>query len=405
MAMTQAVILAAGKSTRTYPLTVEMPKPLLPVMNKPLLEHNLEALQGVVKEAIIVVGFKKELIMERFGKKFGSIALTYVEQKQQLGTGHALMLCKERIKGEFILMNGDDLYAADDIRRCVNAGVGVLGGEVDDHTKFGMIIETKGKLKEIVEKPAKPVSKIANTGLYVLPYEIFSLLEQKKSKRGEYEVVGAVTALAKRQKVIVKKVKEYWLPIGYPWDLLAANEALMKRISAPDIKGVVEKLSTIKGVVRVGGGTTIKNGAYIEGPVVIGKDCIIGPNCYIRAYSCIGNGCKVANASEVKNSILMDKAAVNHLTYIGDSILGERVNIGGGTITANLRHDHTTIFAMVNGQKISTGRRKLGAILANDVHTGIHTSFYPGRMVWPHMTTLPGENVRKNIMPKKMKKK
>ena len=88
----QAVILAAGKSTRTYPLTLTRPKALLTVANKTILEHNLEQMSGIIDEAIIVVGYKKEMIINKFGENFGKISIKYIEQKEQLGTGHALSL-------------------------------------------------------------------------------------------------------------------------------------------------------------------------------------------------------------------------------------------------------------------------------------------------------------------------
>ena len=122
----QAVILAAGKSTRTYPLTLTRPKPLLKVGNKAILEYNLDNLNGIVSEAIIVVGYKKNMIKEYFGKKYRGIKLEYVEQKQQLGTGHALLVAQNHVKGRFILMMGDDIYAGEDMEACIAPGDGLV---------------------------------------------------------------------------------------------------------------------------------------------------------------------------------------------------------------------------------------------------------------------------------------
>src|SRR3989338_578147 len=100
----QALILAAGKSTRTYPLTLTRPKPLLKVANKTLLEWNLDALQNIVSEAVIVVGYRQDMIRKHIGKRYKKIRIKYVQQKQQLGTGHAVMVAESYIKGKFILM-------------------------------------------------------------------------------------------------------------------------------------------------------------------------------------------------------------------------------------------------------------------------------------------------------------
>jgi len=103
------------------------------------------------------------------------------------------------------------------------------------------------------------------------------------------------------------------------------------------------------------------------------------------------------NAVEIKNSILMDNTKIGHLSYVGDSVIGENVNFGAGTIIANLRHDDKNIQSEYEKKLVDTGRRKFGAVLADNAKTGIHTSIYPGRKMWPGTTTLPGEVVKKDI--------
>jgi bifunctional UDP-N-acetylglucosamine pyrophosphorylase/glucosamine-1-phosphate N-acetyltransferase len=112
----------------------------------------------------------------------------------------------------------------------------------------------------------------------------------------------------------------------------------------------------------------------------------------------IGDKCHVGQAVEIKNSILLPGTNVGHLSYLGDSILGEKVNLGAGTITSNLRHDGGAHRSPVEGRMVDTGRRKLGAIIGDGVHTGIHTSIYPGRKFWPKTSTLPGAIVDKDIV-------
>lgn len=386
----QAVIFCAGRSTRTYPLTVTRPKPLLKIMNKTILEHNLSQLDGLVDEAILIVGFKEEMIREKFKDKYGKIKLNYITQKEVNGTGGALLSAKELLKDRFLVMNGDDLFSRKDIERCLKHDSCVLGKEVDDLSRFGEIVAEKGMIKEIREKPGNKRG-IANAGLYVLTKKVFKH-DLKKSSRGELEIVDFI----KYAKAKLELLKEYWFPITYPWNLLEANEFFLKQIRK-DIKGEVEKGATLKGELIVDKGTIIKAGSYIEGPVVIGEDCVIGPNCYIRAHSSIGDGCKVGNAVEIKNSILGDRTSIGHLSYVGDSVLGNDVNFAAGTITANLRHDDRNVRSPVKGDMVDSLRRKLGAIIGDDVHTGINTSIYPGRKIWPGRTTLPGEIVEKDL--------
>ena len=392
--MIQAVIMAAGKSTRTWPLTLTKPKPLLKVMNKEIIKHNLDALQGLVGEVIIIVGFKKEMIIEEIGHKYGKLKIRYAEQKTQLGTGHALKYVEKLIKGKFIVIGGDDIFSKKDIKACLRHKYAVLGCKVEDPGRFGVFVVKGKEVKKIVEKPKKFVSDLANTGLYVFDKAVFEH-KLKKSQRGEYEIVDYINALVKKERVVCENVKGHWLSVGYPWDLIEANSVLVSEIKN-DIKGKVEKNVIVKGKLKAGKGTEILSGTYIKGNVVIGENCSIGPNCYLRGNTSIGNGCHIGQAVEIKNSIIMDNARVPHLSYIGDSVIGEDSNLGAGTITANLRHDNKNVGSDVKGEIVDTGRRKFGTIIADDVHTGINTVIYPGRKIWPGVGTKPGEIIDKD---------
>ena len=186
--------------------------------------------------------------------------------------------------------------------------------------------------------------------------------------------------------------------IAYSWDLLRANvEAMTTRKTYVMESGAHASLY-VDGRLQVGKGTKILPGVVIEGDVIIGDNCKVGPNCYIRGSTSIGDKCHVGQAVEIKNSILLPGANVGHLSYLGDSILGEKVNFGAGTITSNLRHDGGAHRSPVDGRLVDTGRRKLGAIVGDGVHTGIHTSIYPGHKIWPKTSTLPGAIVDKDIL-------
>lgn len=189
------------------------------------------------------------------------------------------------------------------------------------------------------------------------------------------------------------------IQIPYVWELLKCQEKYASKLSHHiDPKSTVEPLVTLEGSVTIGEGTIIKNGVYIEGPVIIGRNCTIGPNCYIRGNTSIGDDSRIGNAVEIKNSIIGNEAIICHLSYVGDSIIGDNVMLGAGFINANSRLDELEITTQINGQKISTGRNKLGAIIGDGVHTGIKTSVYPGRKIWPHKFTIPGEIVSKDIL-------
>lgn len=180
--------------------------------------------------------------------------------------------------------------------------------------------------------------------------------------------------------------------IRYPWDLLRLNEQLLAGLE-PDICGDVRERVTVDGTIQLGEGSVILPGVYIEGNVIIGKNCKIGPNCYIRGNTSIGDRCHIGQAVEIKNSILADHVSIGHLSYVGDSIIDSDVNFGAGTIISNLRHDGQNHRYLNDGQLLSTGRRKFGAVIGKNVHTGIHTSIYPGRYLSKGCSTVPGEVV------------
>lgn len=185
--------------------------------------------------------------------------------------------------------------------------------------------------------------------------------------------------------------------IRHSWDLLRANELHVSSLTENLVAGEIHPSAVIEGTIHLGQGTRILPGVFIEGNVIIGANCKIGPNCYIRGHTSIGDSCHIGQSVEIKNCLILSKTNVGHLSYIGDSILGEGVNLGAGTTTSNLRHDGKNHRSLVNGVLIDTGRRKFGAIFGDGVHTGIHTSIYPGRKLWPHTTTRPGEIVEHDI--------
>ena len=394
----QAVILAAGKSTRTYPLTLTKPKPLLKVAGKTIIEHNLEQLTGLVDEVYIVVGYRAEMIKEFIGEQFKEIKVKYVIQEEVVGNADALKKVKGKIKDRFILMFGDDLYSRKDIERLLKCDNAILAQKVEDPTRFGVLKVDEDRFIEVVEKPKKFISNLVNIGCFLFDKDIFDSLEKVGlSKRNEYELTDAYNMLAKKKEIKVVEVKDYWLPITYPWNLLDANDHLLKDLETGENKECeIEKNVQVKGEIDVGSGTVIKSGVYIEGNVVIGKNCKIGPNCYLRGPVSVGDNCHIGQAVEIKHSIIGDNTNVAHLSYIGDSVIGDNVNIGAGSITANLRFDEKKIGSTVGGNIQDTGRNKLGVIIGDNCKIGINVSFYPGVKIGAEKQILPGEIIKED---------
>lgn len=186
--------------------------------------------------------------------------------------------------------------------------------------------------------------------------------------------------------------------IRYPWEFIQLNENIVSALTEPDYQGEVSPAAHIDGIVHVGEGSKILPGVVIEGNIVIGKNCKIGPNCYLRGSTTIGDSCHIGQAVEIKNSVIGHHSSVGHLSYVGDSVIGDHVNFGAGTITSNLRHDGKNHRTLVRGDLLDTGRRKFGAIVGNNTHTGILTAIYPGRKLGPNASTRPNDTVQRDII-------
>lgn len=397
----QAVLMVAGKSTRTYPLTLTRPKPLLPILNKALIKHSLDQLTGLFETVIFITGYRQDMIKAELGDSYNGIKLVYQEQKRQLGTGHAVLQAKSHIEGPFVAMNGDDLFSRQDIEALLQYDYAALAKKVDNPELYGVFeIDGADKVRRLVEKPKTFIGDLANIGCYVLQPDFFPELEKTPpSERGEIEITSAVNSMAQKREVYTVAITGFWLPTGFAWDLLSHQEYLMRDMQDGRIEGHVEEHVTLKGGVHVGSGTVLKSGTYIEGPVIIGRNCTIGPNCTIRGCTSIGDGSIIGQAVEIKNSILFPDVLIKHLSYIGDSVIGQGAVLGAGTITANHRHDDGPIFSNIKSLLVNSNRTKFGAIISDAVKTGIQTSIYPGRKIWPEITTLPGAVISKDLMP------
>jgi UDP-N-acetylglucosamine diphosphorylase/glucosamine-1-phosphate N-acetyltransferase len=394
----KAVILAAGEGNRMRPLTSNRPKVMLPIANMPILEHLLcEVKAAGINDFVFIVGYCDEQVRSYFGQgeKWG-VNIAYSEQRKQLGTTDALRMVEGMVDDIFLVINGDVVVNRRDIRKLMkNTHNTISVIEVKDPSGLGMVELSTKKVVNIYEKMERPPTLIANAGLYLFTLEVFDAASRtEKSPRGEYEITDTLKILMRTKSGLYYQKLQSWLDLSYPWDLLAANESMLKDLKSKNL-GEVEANVVLKESVVIGKNTLVRSGTYIEGPVIIGDDCRIGPNCYIRPSTTIGNGCHIGAAVEVKNSIIMNGTDFPHLNYVGDSVIGAKCNFGAGTKIANLRLDKQNI--KVAG--LDTGRRKLGAIIGDHVETGINTSINVGAMIGNNTFIGPGVVVKGVITP------
>jgi len=410
--MKKAVLLAAGDSTRMLPLSANQPKHLLPIAGKPLIYHTMEALEKAgIKETLVVYGYHGDQLQEAVEARSWKMAISFVNQKERKGTGHAAGYAKKFVgKKEAVLIYGDLMVGPDTFEGLI--AYHEKGGyeftlstkAIEDPSAYGIVVMKEGKATSLIEKPnpEEVLSNLVNAGIYVIGDSLWEAIDNTKlSPRGEYEITDSISMLIESGNVGAYTLPSWWLDIGKPWDLLEANKQVLAK-QQERIEGTVEDGAVIKGNSIVKKGAIIKSGAYIEGPVFIGEDSVVGPNCYIRAYTSLGKKVKIGNAVEIKNCIIMDETNVGHLSYVGDSIIGQRSNFGAGTITANLRHDDRSIFVSVKGERFNSKRRKLGAIIGDDVKTGIGTLIGPGIVIHQGARTGTGVIVSRDIEANKL---
>jgi glucose-1-phosphate thymidylyltransferase len=392
-----AVVLAAGQGSRLKPFTMTRPKVMIPVANKPILEYVVNALQesGII-DIVMVVGYKREKIMDYFGDGHAwGVDITYVEQNPQLGTAHALRQVADHVNDHFLLVNGDTMVNASDIKRVMNVELCdavMLTTHASPAQKYGVVETNNGLVKNIEEKPkGQDNGNIVNAGVYRFSMKIFEFLRSMDiSERGEYEITDAIKKMISREYAVrgIHSIS-MWMDALYPWDLLEMNSALLKR-QVFENHGIMEKDAHVSGPVAIGHNTIIRSGSYIMGPACIGDNCDIGPNTVILPDTSIGSNCRIEPFTSISNSILMNNVKVGSLSHISGSIVGEGTIIGAGFIGEEGD-------AMVEAD----GRLKeasIGSIIGDNTNIAGRVLSSPGNIIGSRCRVGAGIVVRSNIM-------
>lgn len=181
----------------------------------------------------------------------------------------------------------------------------------------------------------------------------------------------------------------------FVWQALGQISTYLASLTLGDINIEIHKYAYLidAHLISIGKGSIVDPGVYIKGPCVIGENCHIRHGAYIRGNLICGDHCVIGHDTEIKNSILLDHACAAHFAYLGDSILGNHVNLGAGTKCANLKLDHGQIYIHVEGQRIQTGLRKFGAIIGDCSQTGCNTVTNPGTLMGQNVLCYPVINV------------
>ena len=355
--MIKSVILAAGKGTRMKSKT---PKVLHQIFDKTLVGYVIDAVNntGLIDESFVIVGHQAERVKEYIKSNYTNAKT--VLQSPQLGTGHAVsMVCPylEDFKGEVVILCGDTpLITSETLKKfieyhkSVNSDITVMSAVFENPTNYGRIIRNSdNSLNSIVEEKdateeQKKIKEV-NAGIYCLNWEkikpAFSELKTNNAQ-GEYYLTDIIEWGNKnglRVNANPLENNEEIFGINSKLHLAQASKIMNKRtlekLMNEGVTIVDPDTTWISPETEIGADTIVYPSCYISGKNKIGSDCKIGPFAHLRGDVILEDGVKVGNFVEVKKSIIKKNTNACHLSYIGDSEIGERVNIGPGTITAN----------------------------------------------------------------------
>lgn len=221
----QTIILVAGRGTRMNHLTDNIPKPMLIIDGKPLLEYKLDSLPQEINEVVLVVGYKKEVIKNYFGDIYKGLKITYVEQQQLNGTAGAIQSAKSYLKDTFLVLMGDDLYHKEDLDRLLKYKFSILTHETKEASQFGIVeVDSKGNPISIMEKPHNKTEGLVNVGAYTISQSYF---KQDMVKISETEFGLPQTLISMKDMHDIKIIKtNSWQPIGSLLELKKAKEVI-----------------------------------------------------------------------------------------------------------------------------------------------------------------------------------
>jgi bifunctional UDP-N-acetylglucosamine pyrophosphorylase/glucosamine-1-phosphate N-acetyltransferase len=386
----KAIILAAWEGTRLRPLTNTIPKPLIQIFWKSILEHNMDIIYKFVSEIIIVVQYKKELFKEKFGNSYKWVKIIYHEQIDEKWTASALKWIKSDT--DIFVINWDSIFEKDDLIKLLTfKWYWVLVKEVSDPTKYWIFeLDKEKNIKKVVEKPSDFIWNLANLWVYKFAPEILEIVNSIKiSLRWEYEITDAINIFVKKYPLKTFNIKWDFIDIWFSPDILTANSYFLNNINKSDIQWIVEEWVVIKWNIILEKWSILKSGTYIEWNCYIWKNTSIWPNTYLRWNTCIWNNCKIWNWVEIKNSTIWNSTNIAHLSYFWDSILWNNINVWWGYISANLRHDKANIKIMVKWKLVDTNTHKFWIIIWDNCKIWIKVSSMPWRTIENNTNIMP----------------
>ena len=388
----KAVILAAGEGARMGPFTASVPKVMIPVGNRPMLEFVVRAVvESGIRDLLVVIGYRRERIQSYFqdGKSFDA-RITYIQESKQLGTAHTVRQAKPHLEGPFLVLNGSNLidraFVGDLLDHADAPAVAIK--ESDRPQEYGVVTLRGRHAVAVTERPREVTSNLINTGAYVLEPSIFDLID-RQAEEGHHDLPSVLSEWAKTTAITAVESKGTWVDARYPWDLLGLNATALQSVS--DVRaGTIERGVTIRGRVSVGEGCVIRSGAYLQGPLSLGPGCEVGPNAVLLPSTSLGKNVRVGPLSTIGNSILMDDVNLGPSSVVHDSVLGSGVIARAGLLAASGPAD-----VLIEGEYHAV--RQIGALIGEDSELGNGVTVDCGTVVHERTRVASGARLRGTV--------
>lgn len=398
----QAVILAAGQSSRFYPFHSATHKSLIKIMGKTLLEHTLISLKNAgITDVVLVVSPNSPIqALLGDGKQVG-VHITYVIQEETLGMGHALLQTKTHIKDDFFLLHAYhfevDQFIPDMLKKKKHTDdVVLLGKNLGGTDRYGYMITNGDRITGIVEKPKEIIDNSLHLiGIYLLNNHFLTTLQD--TPLSHYHFEEALDAYAKSGKVTFLETDKKTITLKYAWDILDMKDYLLHNIKhSISPKAQISSHAIIMGTVIIEEGAKIFEGACIKGPCYIGKNVVVGNNALVRDKVVAEENSVIGSYMEMKNTVMM-QGATTHTGFIGDSVVGSNSKIGAEICTTNVRLDRQTILPEVKENKVSSYKTHLGVIIGDNAIIGARATTMPGTIIGNDSFIGPSTVVMKNV--------
>lgn len=375
----KAVVLAAGKGRRLWPLTENRPKPMIPVLNRPILEHIIEALETAgVTEVILVVGSNRERVQNYFQDGQGFVVeISYVVQEQQLGTGHALLQAEAVLGESFLVVNGDRIIESSVIEDVwhthqQSADPVMAVTRVETPSQYGVVELDNRTVQRITEQPRPELvmSEFINAGVYAFTPEVFAAIRELDT-HGEQALTAALSPFIDAERLQVHRYDGLWVDVSEPWDLLAVTDSLLAYHGPPDKQVAL---------------TRVDSSAVVAEDAVLGDSVVVHPQAAVLRGVTLGTNVQIGPGVIVENAIILSDVTLQRGAVVTDCIVGANTTIGpnatveGGTTDVVL---NDTVYHDV----------QFGGLIGDNVTVGGNVTITPGTVVGNNATIGSGAYV------------